>query len=103
MKKLTLVITVLAIAVGLSFGLLPNHAAAADAIKWGGLIDLSGPTSDWGKNQVKGQLDAMRWVNEKGGINGKELKLIVIDDGYKVPRGVAGYNRLIVAEKVMGR
>jgi len=102
MKKLSLVIVVFAIAVGLSFGPLPNHAAAADAIKWGVLIDLSGPTSDWGKNQVKGQLDAMRWVNENGGINGKELKLIVIDDGYKVPRGVAGYNRLVDSEEVMG-
>ena len=75
---------------------------AAEAIKWGVLIDLSGPTSDWGKNQIKGQLDAMRWVNEHGGINGKELKLIVIDDGYKVPRGVAGYNRLVDSEKVIG-
>ena len=75
MKKLTLLIAVLAIAVGLSLGPLPNHAGAADAIKWGVLIDLSGPTSDWGKNQVKGQLDAMRWVNENGGINGAEIGL----------------------------
>ncbi len=101
MKKWTFLIACLAIAVTLSFGSLPN-AGAADVIKWGVLIDLSGPTSDWGKNQVKGQLDAMRWINEHGGINGKELKLIVIDDGYKVPRGVAGYNRLVDSEKVPG-
>jgi len=102
MKKRTLIIACLAIALALSFGPLPDKAGAADEIKWGVLIDLSGPTSDWGKNQVKGQLDAMRWVNENGGINGKELKLIVIDDGYKVPRGVAGYNRLVDSEKVLG-
>ena len=101
MKKSTILIGILAIAVTLSFGPLPN-AGAADVIKWGVLIDLSGPTSDWGKNQVKGQLDAMRWINEHGGINGKKLKLIVIDDGYKVPRGVAGYNRLVDSEKVPG-
>jgi branched-chain amino acid transport system substrate-binding protein len=102
MKKWTIVIAILAITVAFSGGPLSNQVAAADVIKWGVLIDLSGPTSDWGKNQVKGQLDAMRWVNENGGINGKELKLIVIDDGYKVPRGVAGYNRLVDSEKVMG-
>lgn len=90
----------LLLAIGMSA--LPNVANAAEVIKWGVLIDLSGPTSDWGKNQAKGQLDAMRWVNENGGINGKELKLIVIDDGYKVPRGVAGYNRLVDSEKVIG-
>lgn len=75
---------------------------AAEEVKWGVLIDLSGPTSDWGKNQVKGQLDAARWINENGGINGKQLKLVVIDDAYKVPQGVAGYNRLIESEKVLG-
>jgi branched-chain amino acid transport system substrate-binding protein len=102
MKKWTIVNAILAITLALSFGPLPSHVGAADVIKWGVLIDLSGPTSDWGKNQVKGQLDAMRWVNAHGGINGKELKLIVIDDGYKVPRGVAGYNRLVDSEKVPG-
>jgi branched-chain amino acid transport system substrate-binding protein len=68
MKKWTLLIACLAIVVALSFGPLSNHAGAADVVKWGVLIDLSGPTSDWGKNQVKGQLDAMRWINEHGGI-----------------------------------
>jgi branched-chain amino acid transport system substrate-binding protein len=102
MKKWTILIAILAITVAFSGGPLSNQVAAADVIKWGVLIDLSGPTSDWGKNQIKGQLDAMRWVNENGGINGKELKLIVIDDGYKVPRGVAGYNRLVDSEKVLG-
>ena len=102
MKKSTILIIVLAIAIAFSVGPLSNHVAAAEVIKWGVLIDLSGPTSDWGKNQIKGQLDAMRWINENGGINGKELKLIVIDDGYKVPKGVAGYNRLVDSEKVMG-
>ncbi len=103
MRKIKPTGMVLVAAVLLLFaGFCATHADAADEIKWGVLIDLSGPTSDWGKNQIKGQLDAMRWINENGGINGKELKLIVIDDGYKVPRGVAGYNRLIESEKVMG-
>lgn len=86
----------------LLFSIFIPSAQSAEEIKWGVLIDLSGPTSDWGKNQAKGQLDAMRWVNENGGINGKMLKLIVIDDGYKVPDGVAGYNRLVDSEKVIG-
>ncbi len=102
MKKSNFLIGVLAIAIALSLGSLPQNAGAADVIKWGVLIDLSGPTSDWGKNQTKGQLDAMRWINEHGGINGKELQLIVIDDGYDTSKGVAGYNRLVDSEKVPG-
>ena len=81
MKNFMIGITIVAITLALTLAFIPINAAA-DVIKWGVLIDLSGPTSDWGKNQIKGQLDAMRWINEHGGINGKDLKLIVIDDGY---------------------
>ncbi len=102
MKKWIIGFAISVFFLALAIGVSPGNARAAEEIKWGVLIDLSGPTSDWGKNQVKGQLDAMRWINEHGGINGKKLKLIVIDDGYKVPKGVAGYNRLIDSEKVKG-
>ena len=73
MKKLTIGVAIVAVTMALTLGLSTNNVVAADEIKWGVLIDLSGPTSDWGKNQLKGQLDAMRWVNEHGGINGKDL------------------------------
>ena len=102
MKKWIVGFTISVFVLAMGLGASPDNARAAEVIKWGVLIDLSGPTSDWGKNQLKGQLDAMRWINGHGGINGKELKLIVIDDGYKVPRGVAGYNRLVDSEKVIG-
>jgi branched-chain amino acid transport system substrate-binding protein len=84
MKKWSIGFIITVFVLGLALGAGPDNARAAEVIKWGVLIDLSGPTSDWGKNQVKGQLDAMRWINEHGGINGKELKLIVIDDGFNL-------------------
>lgn len=102
MKKWIIGLTISLFALAMVFITAADNARAAEEIKWGVLIDLSGPTSDWGKNQVKGQLDAMRWVNEHGGINGKQLKLIVIDDSYNTAKGVAGYNRLVDSEKVIG-
>lgn len=102
MKKWTTGCVVMVFALALIFVAGPGSAMASEEIKWGVLIDLSGPTSDWGKNQAKGQLDAMRWVNEHGGINGKTLKLIVIDDSYDTRKGVAGYKRLVDSEKVVG-
>jgi len=102
MKKWIIGVTLSVFVLAVIFGIAADNARAAEVIKWGVLIDLSGPTSDWGKNQVKGQLDAMRWINEHGGINGKELKLIVIDDSYDTAKGVAGYNRLVDSEKVLG-
>ena len=102
MKKWIIGLTISVFVMAMVFGAAADNARAAEVIKWGVLIDLSGPTSDWGKNQLKGQLDAMRWINEHGGINGKELKLIVIDDSYDTAKGVAGYNRLVDSEKVKG-
>jgi branched-chain amino acid transport system substrate-binding protein len=99
MKRIVMVLAVLALAVTLA---APALAAKKAPIKWGVLIDLSGPTSDWGKQQALGQEDAAAWINQHGGINGHPLQLIVIDDGYKISRGVAGYNRLVSGEKVLG-
>ena len=77
MKKWTTGCAIVVFALALILGAGPGSSlvsAAEGEIKWGVLIDLSGPTSDWGKNQAKGQLDAMRFVNEHGGINGKDLQ-----------------------------
>ena len=79
MKKLMIGFSVWALVAAVFLGPAGGKAFAADVIKWGVLIDLSGPTSDWGKNQVKGQLDAMRWVNGHGGINGKDFFTTPID------------------------
>jgi branched-chain amino acid transport system substrate-binding protein len=102
MRKKTIAWTIVALGMTMMLGFWTGGAKAADVVKWGVLIDLSGPTSDWGKTQTRGQLDASRWINEQGGINGKKLELIVVDDAYNVQKGVAGYNRLTESEKVLG-
>ena len=50
--------------------------------------DLSGPAATYGvssSNAVKMRFDE---VNEKGGIHGRKIKLIVEDTQYQVPRAV---------------
>ena len=59
MKKWIIGFAISVFFLALVIGVSPGNGRAAEEIKWGVLIDLSGPTSDWGKNQVKGQLDAM--------------------------------------------
>lgn len=86
----------------LALSLTPTQVGAADEIKWGIIIDLTGPTSGWGKTQLKGQEDAVRWINEHGGINGKTLKLLVVDDGYRVRRAAPAYRDLVRSQKVLG-
>jgi branched-chain amino acid transport system substrate-binding protein len=81
--------------------LLAAGSARAQEIKVGGLFDLTGITSDVGKPYAQGAQDAVAWTNENGGINGKKIKLIAVDYGYKIPEAVAAYKRLVGDEKVI--
>jgi len=79
-------------------------AAAAQAqqeIKVGGIFDLTGITSDVGKPYAQGVRDGVAWTNEHGGINGKKIKLVDVDYGYKIPEAVAAYKRMTGDEKVI--
>ncbi len=81
--------------------LLMAGRAQAQEIKVGGLFDLTGITSDVGKPFAQGVQDAVAWTNASGGINGKKIKLIAVDYGYKIPEAVAAYKRLVGDEKVI--
>jgi branched-chain amino acid transport system substrate-binding protein len=81
--------------------LLAAGPAGAQEIKVGGLFDLTGITSDVGKPYAAGVRDGVKWVNENGGINGKKLRLVEVDYGYKIPEAVAAYKRLVQDEKVV--
>src|SRR5579864_8908023 len=80
---------------------LHAQAATGPEIKIGGIFDLTGITSDVGKSYAQGVRDAVEWTNAHGGINGKRLKLVDADYGYKIPEAVALYKRLVNDEKVV--
>src|SRR5256885_14160788 len=69
-------------------------AQAGGEIKVGGIFDLTGVTSDVGKSFAQGVRDGVKWTNENGGINGKQIKLVDVDYGYKMPEAGAAYKRL---------
>jgi branched-chain amino acid transport system substrate-binding protein len=73
----------------------------AQEIKVGGIFDLTGITSDVGKPFAQGVQDHVALVNASGGINGKKIKLIGVDYGYKIPEAVSAYKRLTTDEKVV--
>ena len=81
--------------------LLAPAAGRAQEIKVGGIFDLTGITSDVGKPFGQGVRDATEWVNENGGINGKKIRLIDSDYGYKIPEANATYKRLVGTDHVV--
>jgi branched-chain amino acid transport system substrate-binding protein len=91
----------LAALVAAAASLLAAAPARAQEIKVGGIFDLTGITADVGKPFAQGVRDAVQWVNENGGINGKKVRLIDSDYGYKIPEANATYKRLVGTEKVL--
>ena len=63
-------------------------AARAEDLVIGQVAPLSGVLADTGKDMVLGVKVYFDYVNEHGGVHGKKLRLVVKDDGYKVPETV---------------
>jgi ABC-type branched-subunit amino acid transport system substrate-binding protein len=61
---------------------------------------LTGPAMNLGVELRAGLRAAFAEVNQQGGINGREIVLISVDDGYEPYRAVENAHRLIDQEKV---
>jgi len=69
-----------------------STAGAAGTIKIGALNDMTGATSDVGKDYALGIAEAIHYINDTGGINGKQIKLYQFDYGYRIPEALTKYN-----------
>jgi branched-chain amino acid transport system substrate-binding protein len=76
-------------------------AAQADDIVIGQMTDRTGVTANVGNPIGDGVLDYVKLVNSKGGINGHTIRVIEIDNQYKVPLAVEGYQRFKAAGAVL--
>lgn len=68
-------------------------AFAADVIRVGGIFDMTGATADVGKDYAVGAMDAAKYINEHGGVNGKSIELIPNDYAYKIPQATSLYKK----------
>jgi branched-chain amino acid transport system substrate-binding protein len=68
-------------------------------IKIGQTMPYSGPASAYG---VIGKADTayFKMINEMGGVNGRKINLISLDDGYSPPKTVEQIRRLVEQEQV---
>ena len=90
LKMMWLKMFVLVFAVVLAAGF--SMSAGAAEIKVGALNDMTGATSDVGKDYALGIAEAIHYVNDNGGVNGKQIKLYQFDYGYRIPEALTKYN-----------
>jgi branched-chain amino acid transport system substrate-binding protein len=75
------------------------RGVTATEIKIGQTMPYSGPVSAFGA-LGKGEVGYFRMLNEKGGIKGRKVTLISLDDGYAPPKTVEQTRRLVESEEV---
>jgi branched-chain amino acid transport system substrate-binding protein len=76
--------------------------ASDTEIKIGQTSAYSGPASAYGTLLSKTQVAYVRMINEHGGINGRKITLISLDDGYSPPKTVEQTRRLVEQDNVLG-
>jgi ABC-type branched-subunit amino acid transport system substrate-binding protein len=74
--------------------------ASDTEIKVGNTIPYSGPASAYG---IIGKVEAgyFKMLNEQGGINGRKINYISLDDGYSPPKAVEMVRRLVEQDEVL--
>ena len=66
----------------------------------GSHTDLSGPVAIWGVGSINGARMRFEEANEAGGVNGRQIKFVVEDTQYQIPRAIQAANKLINRDKV---
>ncbi len=66
----------------------------------GSHTDLSGPVAIWGVGSINGARMRFEEANEAGGVHGRQIKLVVEDTQYQIPRAIQAANKLINRDKV---
>ena len=69
-------------------------------IKLGQTMPYSGPASAYASVGLA-EAAYLKMVNEQGGVNGRKINLVSLDDGYSPPRTVEQTRRLIEDEQVL--
>ena len=90
----------------LSFLVCPAQGIAKtsndhDSLVLGMSTALTGPTAELGKAMKQGVLVGLHRANRHGGVNGRGLKLLTLDDGYEPSRTSPNMRRLIEKENVL--
>jgi branched-chain amino acid transport system substrate-binding protein len=68
-------------------------------IKIGQSAAFSGPASVYGQISTA-ESDYFKMINDQGGINGRKINLIAVDDGYSPPKSIEVVRRLIEEDQV---
>ncbi|NLY28947.1 MAG: branched-chain amino acid ABC transporter substrate-binding protein [Alcaligenaceae bacterium] len=87
--------TPVAAALGLAAGMVMSSAALADTIKIAIAGPFTGPLTQYGTMVKEGVDTAVEQINAAGGVLGKKLEAVTVDDGCEPKQGPVVANRIV--------
>jgi branched-chain amino acid transport system substrate-binding protein len=96
MKKLSSSLLVL-----LLIMMFPYVSFSQPPLKVGALTPHTGRWGDSGRECAKGMLDAAKWINQREGVFGRKLEIILIDDTSQPAETIAAYRKLNEADRIL--
>jgi len=91
---------IMAITAAVGISALSNIALAADTIKIGTFLAVTGPASFLGDPELKTLQMYIKSINSNGGIDGKQVELVHYDTGGRAKEAVKFAKRLIKKDRV---
>ena len=105
MKKVTKVFSVMVASVALAAMLSgcggDKKPAGGDTIKVGGNLEMTGGSASFGISSKNAIELAFKNINDKGGINGKKLELVVADNKSEAAEATNAMQKLVSQDKVV--
>ncbi|UWR64893.1 ABC transporter substrate-binding protein [Phaeobacter inhibens] len=101
MKTWTAKLVGVALAAGLAPQAMADTQGVSDSeIVLGSVNDLSGIFAAVGVPAVNGANLRFDEANANGGVHGRQIRFVVEDNGYQIPRAMQGYNKLLNRDQV---
>ena len=97
MKKWIAAILVMALVSGCS-----KPASPSSGVKIGFNFELTGVVADYGNDEEKGASLAVKLANERGGLLGKTIEVVTLDNKSETAEAVSAMTKLATMEKVAG-
>ena len=80
---------------------IPRTGPCQSAMKVGALVPFTGRWGDLGRECARGLQDGAKWINQQGGVFGRRLEIVVIEDTFQVAETVAAYRKLNEIDRIL--
>ncbi len=81
--------------------IFPFSASSQPSLKLGSLLPFTGRWGDSRRECIKGMLDASKWLNQRGGIFGMKLEVILMEDSSQTAETVAAFRKLNETDQIL--